>query len=67
MRMGRTERRALRRIGEELRREDPLLTSMLSEINDVPTGGQHPENGKARRRQAENVARRGPYIPFIMF
>jgi hypothetical protein len=68
MRMGRKGRRELRRIGAELRREAPLLAAMLSETNDVPTGGQHRENGKARRRQGENAARRGsPYVPFVMF
>ena len=64
----RAERRALRRIGAELRREDPLLAAMLSADDEVPARGQHPENGKARRRQAENAARhRAPYVPFIMF
>jgi hypothetical protein len=67
MRMGRVDRRALRRIGAELRREDPLLAAMLSEDNELPAWGQHPENGKARRRQAENAAHRAPYVPFIMF
>ena len=68
MRIGRTKRRALRRIGVELRREAPLLASMLTEDNDVPTGEHHPENGKALRRRAEDTSRRGsPYIPFIMF
>lgn len=63
-----TDRRALRRIDAELRREDPLLASMLTENDDGTTGGQHPENGKARRRQAENAARpRGSYFPFVMF
>jgi hypothetical protein len=68
MRMGWTGRRALRRIGADLRREDPLLAAMLTEDNEVPTWGQHPENGRARRRQAENAARRrAPHVPFTMF
>lgn len=68
MRIGRTKRRTLRRIGVELRREDPLLASMLTEDNDVPIGGHHPENGMARRRRAEDASRRRfPYTPFIMF
>jgi hypothetical protein len=68
VRIGRKDRRALRRIGTELRREDPLLAAMLSESSDVHPGGQHPENGKARRRQDENAARRrSSHIPFIMF
>jgi hypothetical protein len=61
-------RRALRRIGAELRREDPLLAAMLSENDEAPSEGQHPENGKARRRQAEDAARlRSRYSPFVMF
>jgi hypothetical protein len=68
MHLARMNRRALRRIGAELRRDDPLLASMLTEDNDVSTGGQHPENGKMRRRQAKNDARRcSPYVPFVMF
>jgi len=68
MRVRRTGRRALRRIGTELRHEDPLLAAMLSERSDVPALEQHPENGRARRRQARKVDRRGtPYVPFVMF
>jgi len=68
MRMRWTRRRALRRIGAELHRDDPLLASMLSDNSEVPTGGHHPENGEARRRRAENDARRdAPYFPFVMF
>jgi hypothetical protein len=64
----RTDRRALRRIGTELRREDPLLAATLSENSDVPALEQHPENGRARRRQARKADRRGtPYVPFVMF
>jgi hypothetical protein len=68
MRMGWASRRALRRIGAELRREDPLLAAMLSENDKVPSEGQHPENGKARRRQAGDAALlRSRYTPFVMF
>jgi len=68
MRKGQKYRRALRRIGVELGRDDPMLASMLTDNNDVPTEGQHPEHGKARRRRAENDARRdSPYVPFVMF
>jgi hypothetical protein len=64
----RTGRRALHRIGTELRREDPLLAAMLSENSDAPAPEQHPENGRARRRQARKADRRGtPYVPFVMF
>jgi hypothetical protein len=64
----RTGRRALRGIGTEIRREDPLLAAMLSENSDVPAPEQHPENGRARRRQARKADRRGtPYVPFVMF
>ena len=67
-RMGRKKRRALRRIGVGLRREDPLLASMLSEDNDVPIRGHHPEDGEVRRRRAGDASgRRSPYTPFIMF
>ncbi len=68
MRVRLTGRRALRRIGTELRREDPLLAAMLSENSDVPAPEQHPENGRARRRQAQKADRRdSPYVPFVMF
>jgi hypothetical protein len=68
MRVRLTGRRALRRIGTELRREDPLLAAMLSENSDVPAPEQHPENGRARRRQARKADRHGsPYVPFVMF
>jgi hypothetical protein len=68
MRMGHKKRRALRQIGVELRREDPLLASMLSEDNDVPIRGHHPEDGKLRRRRAGDASGcRSPYTPFIMF
>lgn len=64
----RTDRRALRRTGTELRREDPLLAVMLSEDSDVPAPEQHPENGRARHRQARKADQRGtPYVPFVMF
>jgi len=66
MRMMRKDRRALRRIGRELRREDPLLASMLGE-DDKP-GGHHPEIGKARRQRVDAaVRRRSSYTPLIMF
>lgn len=62
------DRRTLRRIGAELRREDPLLAAMLSEDSDVPTPEQHPENSRARRRQARKAGQPGtPYVPFVMF
>lgn len=68
MRARRKNWRALRRIGAELRREDPLLAAMLSGNSDVPAPEQHPENGRARRRQARKAGRRGaPYVPFVMF
>ena len=68
MRVRLTGRRALRRIGTGLRREDPLLAAMLSENSDMPALEQHPENGRARRRQAQKADRRGtPYVPFVMF
>lgn len=68
MRVSRKDRRALRRIGAGLRREDPLIAAMLSENSDVPAPEQHPENGRARRRQAQKADRRGsPYVPFVMF
>ncbi len=68
MRVRLTGRRALRRIGTELRREDPLLAAMLSENSDVPAPEQHPENGRARRRQARKAGQHGsPYVPFVMF
>lgn len=66
MRMGRKDRRSLRQIGEELRREDPLLASMLGE--DEERGGHHPEIGKARHQRIDTaVQRRSSYTPFIMF
>jgi hypothetical protein len=68
MRVRLTGRRALRWIGTELRREDPLLAAMLSENSDVAAPERHPENGRARRRQAQKADRRGsPYVPFVMF
>lgn len=68
MRVRRKDRRALRRIGTGLRREDLLLAAMLSENGDMPALEQHPENGRARRRQAQKADRRGtPYVPFVMF
>jgi hypothetical protein len=68
MRVRRKDRRALRRIGTGLRREDRLLAAMLSENSDTPAPEQHPENGRARRRQAQKADRRGtPYVPFVMF
>jgi len=68
MRIGRMNRRTLRRIGTKLRREDPLLAAMLSENSELPAGEQHPENGRTRRRQAGKAARRdAPYVPFVMF
>ena len=68
MRVKRKDRRALRRIGTGLRREDPLLAAMLSENSDMPALEQHPENGRARRRQAQKADRRGtPYVPFVIF
>jgi len=68
LRVRRKDRRALRRIGTWLRREDLLLAAMLSENSDVPAPEQHPENGRARRRQAQKADRRGtPYVPFVMF
>jgi hypothetical protein len=66
MRVRLTGRRALRRIGTELRREDPLLAAMLSENSDVPAPEKHPENGRARRRQAADQ-HGSPYVPFVMF
>jgi hypothetical protein len=66
--MGPAKRRALRRIGVELRREDPLLASILTEDKDAPIGGHHPENGMARRRRAEDASQpRCQYTPFVMF
>ncbi len=66
--MGPMKRRALRRIGAELRREDPLLASMLSEDDAVSTGGHHPGKDMARRRRAEDASRRrASYTPFVMF
>ena len=68
MRMGPMKRRALRRIGVELRREDPLLASMLSEDDGVSTGGHHPGKDMARRRRAGDASRRrASYTPFVMF
>jgi hypothetical protein len=68
MRVRRRDRRALRRIGTELRREDLLLAAMLSENSDMPALEQHPEHGRARRRQAQKADRPGtPYVPFVMF
>jgi hypothetical protein len=66
MRLGRGNRRALRHISEELRREDPLLASMLSAVSqshDDEPGGRHPENGERRRP----AGRPATYTPFIMF
>jgi len=67
MRMGPMKRRALRRIGVELRREDPLLASMLSEDDDVSSGGHHPGKDMARRRAEDVSRRRASYTPFVMF
>jgi hypothetical protein len=68
MRMGRKNRRNLRQIGQELRRENPLLAAMLSDSEDPAAKEPHPENGSARNRAAANSARRdAPYTPFIMF
>jgi hypothetical protein len=68
MRMGRKNRHLLRHIGEELRRENPLLAAMLSD-SDEPAGREpHAENSNARNRAAANSARRrASYTPFIMF
>ena len=68
MRMGRKNRHLLRQIGEELRQENPLLASMLSD-SDEPAGKErHPENSNARNRAAADSARRcASYTPFIMF
>jgi hypothetical protein len=66
MRTGRKDRRAIRQISKELRREDPLLASMLSAVSeehDTEPGGRHPENAK-RHRRAERPA---TYMPFVMF
>ena len=68
VRVSRKDRRALRRIGAGLRREDLLLAVTLSGNSDMPALEQHPENGRARRRQAQAADRRGtPYVPFVMF
>jgi hypothetical protein len=68
MRMGRKNRHPLRQIGEDLRRENPLLAAMLSD-SDEPAGKEpHPENSDARNRAAAHSARdRTSYTPFIMF
>jgi hypothetical protein len=66
MRMGRKNRHLLRQIGEELRRENPLLAAMLSDSAEPAAKEAHPENSDARNRAAECSARR-PYTPFIMF
>lgn len=66
--MGPATRRALRRISMDLRREGPLIASILTEDKDAPIGGHHPENGMARRRRTEDALRpRFPYTPFVMF
>ena len=68
MRARRKDWRALRRIDAELRREDPLLAAVLSEDSGAPAPEQHPENGRARRRQARKADQRGtPYVPFVSF
>jgi hypothetical protein len=68
MGMRRAKRHALRRIGMQIRREDPLLAAMLTDDNDAPTEGRHRGYGKARRRQAGDAAqRRFSDTPFIMF
>jgi hypothetical protein len=68
MRMGRKNRRLLRQIGQDLRRENPLLAAMLSGSDEPAAKEPHPENGNARNRAAANSARRNaPYTPFTMF
>jgi len=68
MRTGRKNRRLLRRIGEQLRRENPLLAAMLSDSDEHAGQEPHPENSNARNRAAANSARRSAsYTPFIMF
>ena len=68
MHLGRDRRRrALRQIGEDLRHQDPLLAVMLTGSDEL-SGGQHPENGRARRRKAaQSNPRRSSYTPFVMF
>ena len=68
MRMGRKNRHLLRDIGEQLRRENPLLAAMLTD-GDEPAGQEpHPEHSDARNRAAAKPARpHATYTPFIMF
>jgi hypothetical protein len=66
MRIRHGKRRALGRIAAELNRQDPLLAAMLTEEREP--AGEHPENGRARRRKADDIARpRGAYTPLVMF
>jgi hypothetical protein len=67
MLLSRRERRALRGIGDVLRRSDPLLAAMLTEPEPPSGGGQHPENGKARRRQSSFGAWHPSYGPSASF
>jgi hypothetical protein len=66
MRLGWKNRHLLRQIGEELRRENPLLAAMLSDSDEPAAREPHRENSDARNRAAERSTRR-PYTPFIMF
>lgn len=67
MRMERKNRHLLRQIGEEVRREDPLLAAMLGDSDEPAAKEPHPENTNARNRAAARSARRRAYSPFIMF
>jgi hypothetical protein len=68
MRIGRKNRHHLRQLGEELRREDPLLAAMLSDSDEPAAKEPHPENSNAPNRAvAHSARRRAPYTPFIMF
>ena len=68
MRKGRKDRHLLRQIGEQLRRENPLLVAMLSDSDESAGHEPHPENSNARNRAASNSSgRHTSYTPFVMF
>jgi hypothetical protein len=70
MGLSRRERRELRKLGNHIRKTDPLLASMLDETGATGDAGGMGRNDVRRHTECRRPASpwgSQPYAPFVMF